>query len=706
MLRKRASVATSLALLCRALAGCVDTPPRPDASMMDHVDVAVDITRDTGAQDAPSDAPSDAPLDAPLDALLDAPSDAPVDRADVCEHREVCDGVLCGETVTDRCGRPVRCGPEPCPTIAAPTLLAPHNGHNTGRAGTPGNALRGTPLRPVFRWNPVASATRYEAQWTSSCTSPGFATCAFAGASAQSTTETTLQPSTDLVVSSAQPVGRRYYWRVRACLGTSVCSAWSEVRYLNVGRVDSDFNGDGFSDVVVGANRAAPRGMLLAGTATIFHGSAAGVAATPARLLEGPSVSASFGYSVASAGDVNADGYGDLLVGAYGANVAGQPNAGTTALYLGSASGIGSAATQVVEGVSAGEGFGISVAGAGDVDADGLSDIVVGAYRASPGGRAEAGAASLFLGTSTGVSTTASRRLEGVTAGDFFGFSVASAGDLNSDGFSDLVIGAYLADPGGMSAAGSSYVFLGGRAGVAATATRVIAGAGLGEMSGGAVAGVGDVNGDGYGDLLLGVSRASPGGRAGAGAAALFLGSNSGIGAAPSRVLEGSAAGDIFGSSLQAAGDVNNDGYADLLVGAYFADPGGRTDAGTASLFLGGAAGIGATAARVIEGAQAQDRLGFGIAGAGDVNGDGFSDIVVGAYRASPSGRAGAGTAAVFHGGATGIDATAARVIEGLAGGDNFGVSVARARVQTRSRGGRTAATYARSFTGLCGRVD
>lgn len=664
--------ALGAALVPHALVGCTDSAPPADASWMDHLDVVEDTT----AADSPSQPD-----------VLDA-------RDDRCEDPTACEGVACGETVTDRCGSRVRCGVDPCPTVDAPTLLAPHNGENTGRAGAAGNALRGAPLRPVLRWNAVAGAARYEAQWTSNCASPGFATCAFSGATTQSTASTRIQPAADLPVSATQPVGQRYYWRVRACLDGAVCSAWSEVRYLNVGRVDSDFNGDGFSDTVIGASRAAPRGMPLAGAASVFHGSASGVVATPARVLEGPSVGASLGYSVASAGDVNADGYADMLVGAYGASAPGRANAGTTAVYLGSASGIAATPARVLEGESAGEGFGISVSGAGDIDADGFSDVIVGAYRASPGGRTDAGAASVFLGAREGVALTPARRLEGATAGDFFGFSVAHAGDVNSDGFSDLVVGAYLADPGGMSAAGSSYVYLGSASGIAATATRELPGTTLGEMSGFAVAGAGDVDGDGYSDLAIGWSRASPGGRVGAGATAVFLGGTSGVGAAPARVLEGREAGDLFGASLQRAGDVDNDGYDDLLVSAYFADPGGRRDAGTTSLFLGSTTALEATPARVIEGAQAQERLGFGVAGAHDFNGDGFGDVLVGAYLASPSGRAAAGSVSVFHGSTTGLDAAPALLIEGAAAGDNFGVSVARAKV-TRRRNARTRFAYA-----------
>jgi hypothetical protein len=136
-------------------------------------------------------------------------------------------------------------------------------------------------------------------------------------------------------------------------------------------------------------------------------------------------------------------------------------------------------------------------------------------------------------------------------------------------------------------------------------------------------------------------------------------------------------ADDNFGRSVAGAGDVNGDGFADVVVGAIGADPGGRRNAGTASVFHGGPAGIGVVAARVLEGPAMNDAFGSTVAGAGDVNGDGFADIAIGAPSADPSGRMNAGTASVFHGAPAGIGVSAARVLEGAVMNDTFGAALA-----------------------------
>jgi hypothetical protein len=165
----------------------------------------------------------------------------------------------------------------------------------------------------------------------------------------------------------------------------------------------------------------------------------------------------------------------------------------------------------------------------------------------------------------------------------------------------------------------------------------------------------------------------------------VFLGSAFGVGATPARVLEGAAAIDLFGSSVASAGDVNGDGYADLVVGAPLADPGGRTQAGTASVYLGSASGVATTPARVLEGGAWWDRFGWSVASAGDVNGDGYADLLVGAPLADPGRRFEAGTASVYLGSASGVAATPARVLEGAAERDGFGQSVASADTVNRA---------------------
>jgi hypothetical protein len=160
--------------------------------------------------------------------------------------------------------------------------------------------------------------------------------------------------------------------------------------------------------------------------------------------------------------------------------------------------------------------------------------------------------------------------------------------------------------------------------------------------------------------------------------ASVYHGGATGVATVPFRVLEGTTTDGRFGASVAGTGDVDGDGYADLVVGAPLAGPGGRQNAGTASLFHGGATGVVLRPARVLEGAVMLEHLGASLAGAGDVNGDGFADLVVGAPNANPGGRSWAGTANVFLGGARGLAMTPTCILEGTSEFDQFGFSVAR----------------------------
>ncbi|RKF14242.1 hypothetical protein D6851_17340, partial [Altericroceibacterium spongiae] len=467
-----------------------------------------------------------------------------------------------------------------------------------------------------------------------------------------------------------------------------------------------DVNGDGYDDWIIGAY-VNDDGGSDTGAAYVLFGGAGGfgtVDATGRRVIDLSSLSASqgfailgdnssdyLGYSVSLAGDVNGDGYDDLIIGAY-RNDDGGTSAGAAYVLFGKASGFGT--VDLGNTLSAADGFkiigdttedylGLSVSSAGDVNGDGYDDLIVGAYRNDDGGT-DTGTAYVLFGkasgfgtvdTSSSLSASDGFKIYGDNTDDYLGYSVSSAGDVNGDGYADVIVGAHGNDDGGTDT-GTAYVLFGKASGFGTVNTSSslsasdgfkIYGDNTDDYLGLSVSSAGDVNGDGYDDLIVGAYANDDGGSDDEGAAYVIFGKASGFGtvdlgsglsASDGFKIMGAVSNDYLGYSVSSAGDVNGDGYADLIIGAYANDDGG-SDAGAAYVIFGKASGYGTvdldtlTAADgfIIQGDTADDYLGIAVSSAGDIDGDGYDDLLVGAYSGDDGG-SNAGEAYVLYGSA------------------------------------------------------
>jgi hypothetical protein len=403
------------------------------------------------------------------------------------------------------------------------------------------------------------------------------------------------------------------------------------------------------------------------------------------------------GFSVSSAGDVNGDGYGDVIVGAFGADPNNQSFAGRSYVVFGGSQNLSVDLSSLTSGSStrgfaldgqlASDQSGLSVAGAGDVNGDGLADLIIGARVADPPGRVDAGISYVVFGKTDGEVVNLSAltagtdpqgfTINGEAGGDRSGVSVSTAGDVNGDGLSDLIVGADLRDASGTDA-GRSYVVFGKTNSTVVELSAVAAGSGgfaidgqtTSDYSGQAVSNAGDVNGDGLADLIVGANGADPAGGADAGRSYVVFGRVAGTrvqlsaltggGQTGGFVINGQAGADQSGYSVSDAGDVNGDGLADLIVGALFADSVAGANAGrsyvvfgktgTAPVDLSAIAAGGSAQGFVINGAQANDQAGISVSSAGDLNGDGLDDLLVGASLGDPTGGTDAGLTYVVYG--------------------------------------------------------
>jgi Ca2+-binding RTX toxin-like protein len=446
-----------------------------------------------------------------------------------------------------------------------------------------------------------------------------------------------------------------------------------------------DVNGDGLGDFVVAAQNADPYGRRDAGTAFVVFGRADNASIDLARIasgggfrIDGAVNSDRLGSSVARAGDMNGDGLADLIVGAREADNRGRSASGSAYVVFGKptsnpvdVANLGSQGFRI-DGPAAGDRAASSVSGAGDVNGDGRPDVMLGAPLADRNGRTNSGAVFVIFGKGdvNGVDIAAlggaGYEISGAAPGDQLS-TVASVRDIDADGRTDVFVGARFADAAGRLDAGAAYV-VPGQGGttradlsVPAASSYKVHGGAAADGAGAVLAQGGDVNGDGSGDLLLGAPGADNNGRSGSGSAYVLLdpaggGTNDLRSATSTWRIDGAAPGDAAGSAIDATADVDSDGRTDMAVGSPFADRPGGADAGSVRVLFGGGwsgsvdlASTGARGYRVT-GGRTSDWAGSSVAFTNDFNGDGRSELVVGAPQRDHNGRGNSGSAYLLFG--------------------------------------------------------
>jgi hypothetical protein len=435
------------------------------------------------------------------------------------------------------------------------------------------------------------------------------------------------------------------------------------------------FDGNGYSELVIGVPEDDVDGVVNAGSVNVLYGSGGGLVVEDDQLwhldrfgMEGdPHAWDAFGFSI-TIGDFNGDRYADVAIGIPNKRLTWDSEAiGAVQVMYGAPFGLGFAGNQlwsqespyVLDPGEEGNEFGRAVA-AGDFDGDGFDDLAIGVPFEEFGSKTDAGAVNILYGTAFGISSDRNiilhQDLPGTAdvaeANEFFGTSLAVA-DFDADGFDDLAVGVSGQDLDTVVNAGAVHVFYGSAAGIDPAddwffhqSTTGMADVGeIAEFFGGALA-AGDFDGNGFYDLAVGVSQESFGAAFDAGAVHVVLGTMNGL-AVPGNSLwhqnvpgmdNAAEQSDHFGSSL-AAGDFDHDGFDDLAVGIRFEDNGTVVDSGAVHVIYGANGGLNVAGnwffhqntPGMIDQTETNDQFGHALT-VGDFDGDGYEDLAIGVH--------------------------------------------------------------------------
>ncbi len=363
-----------------------------------------------------------------------------------------------------------------------------------------------------------------------------------------------------------------------------------------------------------------------------------------------------FGRSTDGCGDLNGDGYDDIIVGAprYSLGTGGYyQQCGSVHVY----SGLGGSSLLRWDGTATGQYLGSSVAGVGDLDLDGVPDIAFGSgYLDSNGSPMGEGEVYVHSGATGSL-------LFHFNDPAFHFTKVVPAGDVNADGVPDLVLGAPDTDVSSMTNAGSVLVY----SGQDGSQLFRFDGAQAHDRLGVSVSGEEDANGDGVPDFLLGADQADPLNPSGFGTGMALL--MSGADGSQLHALSGVALGDGFGRAVSLCGDLDGDASADLLVGAPSGGTGAKAGLGAATLYSGQSGAI----LHVSEGGRGSGSFGIGVDVVGDIDGDGIADLLIAEPNRSPQGYSSIGAVGVY----SGANGSKIHFLEGQVGQYQLGIHVA-----------------------------